>query len=149
MTRESESMVPYCGNSQIHTYVLSLGSNKSEDNVRAAIQWLHTQFAGMKVSCIYETPAVRADGVYHNAVAEVECGLAYAELESAFKTYEFLCGRDAEARAAGIVPIDIDIVITDGEVTRPWDYRQQFFKIGYSAIHDQTSAAIEFYGIGS
>lgn len=126
--------MPLCGMSELHKYVLSLGSNTSEENVSEAIHWLGSQFAGMRVSCIYETPAVRARGVYHNAVAEVECNLAYAELESKFKSYELLCGRDAEARSAGVVPIDIDIVMTDGEITRPWDYRQQFFKIGYTAI---------------
>lgn len=130
----------------IHTYVLSIGSNVSEANVVAAIKWLRTLFADMEVSHVYETPAISSHGsaapcsgqgeipVYDNAVACVESPMGCADLESLLKAYELECGRDAKARAAGIVPIDIDIVVTDGSIKRPWDYRQHFFKIGYATI---------------
>lgn len=124
-----------------HTYVLSIGSNVSRANVEAAIKWLRAQFGDIKVSHVYETPAISskemecsASSVYNNSVACVDTLLDYAGLESLFKTYELERGRDAQARAAGVVPIDIDIVVADGMIIRPWDYRQQFFKIGLAAI---------------
>lgn len=124
-----------------HTYVLSIGSNVSRANVEAAIKWLRAEFGDIKVSHVYETPAISskemecsAESVYDNAVACVGSKLDFAGLEVLFKAYELECGRDAEARAAGVVPIDIDIVMADGMIIRPWDYRQQFFKIGLAAI---------------
>lgn len=126
-----------------HTYVLSIGSNVSRANVEAAISWLLAQFGdiSIKVSHVYETPAISSKEVeckdapvYDNAVARVDTLFDFVRLESMFKAYELERGRDAGARAAGVVPIDIDIVMADGMIIRPWDYRQQFFKIGLSAL---------------
>lgn len=130
-----------------HTYVLSIGSNVSEANVSEAIAWLNAQFVDILVSHVYETPAISSKGVecsaqsvYDNAVACVVSRFDSDSLESMLKAYELECGRDAVAREAGIVPIDIDIVMADGTVIRPWDYRQHFFKIGYAAIAQHATA---------
>ncbi len=58
------------------------------------------------------------------------------ELNSAFKAYERACGRDEECRSKGLVPIDLDIVMWNGDVVREKDYKQQFFKIGWEQICD-------------
>lgn len=119
--------------------VLSIGSNCGDrrHNVEKAIEWLKSQLIEVKVSDIYETPCALKNEMpsYLNAVVKgVYQGIGY-DLEEALKDKEREMGRNSECRAKGEVPIDIDIVICDGEIWREWDYRQKFFTIGYSQIY--------------
>lgn len=61
-------------------------------------------------------------------------GIGY-DLEDKLKEKEKEMGRDSRCREKGLVPIDIDIVICDGEIWKDWDYRQKFFQIGYSQLN--------------
>lgn len=140
-----------------YNYVLSIGSNVSAANVEEATVWLKGVLDGFCMSHIYETPAVKSgncdDGEYDMLrpdMAEVKAGyqtgyslrkysnavvtgssMFHPEaLDEILKGYEKKCGRDDAARAEGRVPIDIDVVVCNGKVMRPWDFRQQFFRIG-------------------
>ena len=54
---------------------------------------------------------------------------------------EFLRLRFSEARfstackLAGLVPIDLDIVMWNGEVVRQRDFNQDYFQIGWKQLH--------------
>ena len=116
-------------------YTLSVGSNCGYADVRKAVTWLAARLSDFKVSTLYETPAVKAGrGTYVNAVAEGHSPLNPESLNERLKEYERQCGRDENCRRLGIVPVDIDIVICDGHVLREWDYRQNFFRIGFSEL---------------
>lgn len=113
-------------------YILSVGSNCEAANVKKAVAWLAGNLSDFKVSSLYKTPAVNAGtGTYVNAVAEGTSPLNPESFNETLKEYERLCGRNETCRSLGIVPIDIDIVVCNGDVLREWDYRQNFFKIGF------------------
>jgi len=94
-----------------------------------------------EASDIYETPEIHGRGEpYMNAVLSGRTGMELETLERLTKEYETGAGRDAAARNAGRVPIDIDIVIWDGTVVRPKDYSQSFFRICYKSVSLKVSA---------
>lgn len=116
--------------------VLSVGSNDETraDRVRCAIEWLCGILTSAVASHIYPTMPVRgAKGSYVNAVVR-GFTMDLPTLETQLKQYEIANGRDASARAAGRVPIDIDVVIAGGHVLRPRDFGCDFFRIGLDAI---------------
>lgn len=116
-------------------YILSVGSNCGFANVSRAVTWLAGQLSDFRASSLYDTPAANGgSGAYVNAVVEGTTGMDRESFNGLLKNYETDCGRDASCRSLGIVPIDIDIVICDGDVVREWDYRQNFFRIGYSEL---------------
>lgn len=117
--------------------VVSVGSNCGDraENVRGALEWLSAHIMDTRCSDIYETPEIHGKGSpYMNAVLVGSTPQDIAELNASFKKYELSQGRDADARAAGMVPIDVDIVVWNGEVIRPGDYAATFFKLGYGQL---------------
>lgn len=121
--------------------VISIGSNcgDREALVEEAISWLKKLLVQSKCSSIYETPCAKnTDKPYMNAVVS---GFYQGEgidikdtLESLMKEKEHQMGRTAECREKGQVPIDMDLVLLNGDVIKDWDYRQKFFQIGYQEI---------------
>ena len=125
------------GSLQSSIVTVSFGSNHGdrERNVAAAISWFETVATGCRVSSIYETPEVNGHGTpYMNAVASGCTNLDYCALNRLAKDFEVECGRDADCRKRGVVPIDIDIVIWKSETLRPLDFSRDFFQIGYREI---------------
>lgn len=123
--------------SPAHCVVVSLGSNCGDRraNVEAAIGFLKGLLSDIKVSTVYRTPPVGHKGSdYMNAVAAGFTRLDIARLDSLFKAYETEQGRDAEARALNLVPVDLDTVAADGRVLRPRDWSLGFFRRGWEEI---------------
>lgn len=120
-----------------HSAVLSLGSNigNREGNVNETIVLLSSLFPGLESSGIYETPEIHGVGApYMNAVVRCRMNHEYDEFCSWAKEVERRRGRNSETRMRGEVPIDIDVVIWDGEVMRPADFAREFFQIGYRML---------------
>lgn len=119
--------------------VLGLGSNCGDRkaSVAKAISSLKSILKNAKASRIYETQPVGHSGStnYMNAVVSGIFTGDPEDLEGLCKDYELREGRDAEARAKGLVPIDIDIVIAAGNVIRPRDFKCAFFQTGYRQIN--------------
>ena len=117
--------------------VLSVGSNTPERarNVASALDWLRDLLEEFEASTIYTTPdCCGGPTQYDNAVVRGLTLRTREDLENIAKHYEQSHGRDARARAAGIVPIDIDVVVYDGEIIRPKDFSSGFFRIGYCEL---------------
>lgn len=124
-------------NRELNTVVVSLGSNYGDrrGNVSKALDWFKLSFSDCEASDIYETPEIHGIGSpYMNAVCVCKVACERTELEAALKQYEKDNGRDASARARGDVPVDIDIVIWNGEVVRPKDFACNFFRIGLRTL---------------
>lgn len=118
--------------------VISIGSNYGDRiaNVSEAMKWLSKEIlVESRSSDIYETPCALDEGhdYMNGVVAGFYQGTGFS-LEETLKEKEHLMGRTSELRKQKLVPIDLDIVICDGEILKEWDYRQKFFKIGYEQI---------------
>ena len=116
---------------------IGLGSNCGDRKalISEAISWLRKILSQTSASEIYETPCALKEGrPYMNAVVEGFYQGTGIELNELLKEKEHEMGRDKKCREQGLVPIDIDLVICNGEILKPWDFNQKFFKIGYSEI---------------
>lgn len=118
--------------------VMSIGSNCGDRrmNVEKAIGWLSAMLEKPEISSIYETPEIHGrEETYMNAVIRGKDEGEMADFDMLLKSYELENGRTPVARMKGEVPIDIDIVIWDGEIVRPRDYAHEFFQIGFREIN--------------
>lgn len=117
--------------------VFSLGSNSDdrEAQMRKAISHLMSIFENVKVSAIYETPALNGkDEPYYNAVMIVDTELDYDEVVRCSKEWELKSGRTKESKDKGVVPIDIDVVLWNDNVVRQKDFSCSFFVEGYNQL---------------
>ena len=117
--------------------IFSIGSNcgDREANVREGIDWLKGILLDPSSSGIYATPDCHGgQREYINAVVKGMSTQSIDEMESRCKTFELEHGRTPEARAAGNVPVDIDIVVFDGNTVRTKDFASSFFRIGYDSL---------------
>lgn len=97
-----------------------------------AVKWLSSILSDFEVSPFYRTLPVNGGSKdYINAVARGYTDMCQDAFNERIKRFEILSGRDDTCRERGLVPIDIDIVICNGEVVREWDFRQKFFQKGF------------------
>lgn len=71
---------------------------------------------------------------YHNVVIKGETALQISELNSLTKRLEVEAGRLPDSKATGIMPLDIDLIIWNGNIVSPDDYRREHFMIGYKLL---------------
>lgn len=117
--------------------LLSIGSNVTprRDRVAAALESIGSLLDDSMASDIYETPEIHGIGrPYMNAVVSGKTDMGFERLRETTKRLELEAGRDANARERGDVHVDIDIVVWNGVVLRPNDFRQPFFRIGAGMI---------------
>lgn len=117
--------------------VISIGSNcgDKKKSVNHVISWLKTILIQPVCSEIYETPCAKQIGSpYLNAVIKGFYEGDGMDLDEKLKNKEHQMGRTSECRQRGDVPVDIDIVIMNGDIVKEWDYKQKFFRIGYTQI---------------
>ncbi|MDE7345283.1 MAG: 2-amino-4-hydroxy-6-hydroxymethyldihydropteridine diphosphokinase [Muribaculaceae bacterium] len=119
--------------------IFSVGSNcgDRESSVAAGLVWLSDILSEYRCSSIYATPDCHGgQKEYMNAVAIGSTILTPIDLNRLCKEYELRCGRDSDARIAGEVPIDIDLVVYSGKVLREKDFSREFFQKGYRLLKD-------------
>ena len=118
--------------------VLSIGRNSAdrEAQMTTCIAWLRGIGTLTKLSSVYNSPASNGkDPDYLNAVAEIATALTHPELTKLLKDYERQCERTPQSKSLGSIPIDIDIVMWNGEVLRPKDFAQYYFAKGWNEIN--------------
>ena len=128
---------------RLHEVVMSFGSNEHprRRSIEDAIEAMRLVMSECEASDIYETPEIHGCGEpYMNAVLSGRTAWSWKRWSALPRNMRAGAGRDAAARSAGRVPIDIDIVIWDGTVVRPKDYSQSFFRIGYKSVSLKVSA---------
>lgn len=114
-----------------------IGSNcgDREANVSSALDWLSELLTDFRHSRIYASPdCLGGMREYLNAVAVGKSDLSQDKLNTLCKKFEFSRGRDSKARERGEVPVDVDIVVYDGEVLKERDFASEFFLIGYRQL---------------
>lgn len=116
---------------------IGFGSNaqERERNVRRAIDFISGRLTDVKVSSIYDTPAVSGDGsTYTNAVLRGRTSMSADQLVTLLKDYENMEGRAETKEREGEVVIDLDLVIYDSRILRPRDFESHYFNRGYSEL---------------
>lgn len=123
----------------MNTLVIGIGSNSADrqQQMTEAMKHLKTLFCDVRVSSIYETPALNGkDASYLNAVAIANTDMELLEATSALKIWEKQCGRTPESKLQGSIPIDLDIVVWNDVVLREKDFSYSFFTKGYKELTD-------------
>ena len=118
--------------------VISIGSNGRcrESNVEQCLEFLRLRFSEARFSTVYNTPASNGrDADYLNVVMEGTCSDDFDKTKSLLKLYETTHGRTPACKLAGLVPIDLDIVMWNGEVVRQRDLNQDYFQMGWKQLH--------------
>ena len=121
----------------INTAIVCLGSNTPDrlSRLRRAIDDLAAAGAVKAFSDIYDNPADQGHGApYLNAVGCIETTLSEEELAAVAAQLERRAGRTSSSKALGVMPLDIDIVLFNGRVCRPYDYTRPYFTTGYAQI---------------
>lgn len=120
---------------------LGLGSNDGdrELHLQNALNYLAGICREVYPSTPYASPALKGNDNefkrhYLNCVAMIEYSGDISELDRLLKAFEIREGRDEKSRIEGRVPIDIDIVIADGNILRPKDFSCYFFRRGYEEL---------------
>lgn len=117
--------------------IFSIGSNCGDRLllIEESINWLTSHIAITSASEIYATPDCNGGKKeYLNAVVKGTTTYPAKALEAFCKEYESASGRTPLCRLQGDVPVDIDLVIYDGQILRPKDASREYFKIGYGMI---------------
>ena len=120
-----------------HRVVIGLGSNLAEGKTLIAqcVDRLGALISFDSPLWIYSTPSISGKGPdYYNCVMSGVTSLECLELNVRSKEIEIAMGRTDECKLTGAVPIDIDIVMFDGEIMRPRDFSQPYFTIGYERL---------------
>ncbi len=118
-------------------YVLCLGSNTPDcrEIIPRAVEALACLCHIEIESALYESPDESGLGApYLNQVVAVTPRLGYGELCARLKALEIEFGRNDRSKAAGIMPLDVDVIIWDYEVVDPYQFSRRYFRIGYNAI---------------
>ena len=121
----------------MNTLTLSIGSNSRdrEWQMKHGIEWLRHTLSNARVSSVYNSLAVNGrDADYLNAVISASTKLSLDDAVALMKQYESVCGRTQASKLQGVIPIDIDIVLWNGEVIRPADFAQQYFQRGWQEL---------------
>lgn len=119
-----------------HHLIFCLGGNtdSTAENMRMALSRLLPLVENATASRSYPTDPEGSAALhgrpYLNMILICDSSRPLAETETFCKALEREAGRDDAARKAGIVPLDIDIVVADGKVLRKRDFDSTFFRKG-------------------
>lgn len=94
--------------------------------------------SNVSTSEIYNSKAANGkDPDYLNAVMEAKCRNNYDEINDILKKYEAVCGRTPISKQVGDIPMDLDIIIWNGQIVRERDFAQEYFQIGWKQLKKQ------------
>lgn len=112
-------------------FILSIGSNvaERESKISDAVEAICSLAENCKKSDICESPDFNGIGKpYLNILIKGKTDLNLSEFQSKIKDIEKNLGRKPSSKSSGIMPVDIDIVIWNGNIIDPEEYRRPHFK---------------------
>lgn len=122
----------------MNTALISLASNSPDkrEQMEQAFAELRAMGIVARSSSIYETAPYGnpRHPNYLNAVACIHTPAEYPVLYDTLKEMERAHGRTPQSKLSGEIPLDIDIVVWNGETLRPQDYERDYFKTGLHEI---------------
>lgn len=122
---------------QLHTYILCLGSNfKRELHLSAARTALTGSFPSILFGEEMTTEAI-GEGMlspFSNQLAQLSTPANIEEVRNILKNIEHKNGRLPEDKGHGIIKLDIDILIYDGQTIKPNDLKRDFIQHGLKEL---------------
>lgn len=120
----------------MHQIVICLGSNLPDraDRVLAAAE----HFESLLLPNVHRSQILVSDdftGIgapYANMVLRGLCRHSLEAMIAEASRYETAGGRTPNSKADGVMPIDVDIVIYNGHILKPQQYRRAYFQALYS-----------------
>lgn len=120
----------------MNTFQILLASNtNATQNLADALERLKKLFpTEIRFSEMLESFAVNKTGVidkkctYLNALCQAHTELPLKSVQSLLKYMETEMGRKRGLEAKGMVAIDLDLVEWNGEILRPWDVAQPYYR---------------------
>lgn len=114
----------------MNNYLILISSNhEQEKNLKTAYNKLDEEFIVTAISDQIESVAVGSGkGLYVNAICSITSTLNTDELNLKLKNIETTIGRTPDLKKAGVVPIDLDIVVCNGVTLREKDAAQLYYK---------------------
>lgn len=143
--KNKTAFVPYAERRPVF---LSIGSNTPDADARVAraAAILREAYPGVKISHTYRTRSWGGNGPdYLNCVVYMETATPPDELKITLKTIERELGRIDTDKTAGLIPVDIDLVVYNGDVLRPRDFNRDYFRNGYCSLIDPREIRIDNY----
>lgn len=84
---------------------------------------------------MYEAPDESGLGApYVNIVLSIEPSMTIDDFRNELKSLELQYGRNENSKSIGVMPLDADIIIWDGEIIDRYQYSREYFRIGYLEI---------------
>lgn len=140
-----------------HQIYVGIGSNmKRKYHIEMAVSELKSHFGKLKISPVYESPAVGFKGDnFYNLVIFFESNLSLNEVENAVKRIEDKSGRDRTQEKFSARTLDIDLLLFDDcvlhqqginiprdEITQQAFVLKPLYDIAPELIHPETKKNI-------
>lgn len=120
-----------------HSCLLCLGSNfERHAHIAQARQSLVHHFPGIRFGEEMETEAIGSGFLspFTNQLARFSTLLSAEEVRTILKSIEKENGRLPEDKTQGIVKLDIDLLMYDGQILKPKDMEKDFVRKGLKAL---------------
>lgn len=117
--------------------VICIGSNVAcrRANIDYACKMLSDVCRDCITSGVYETDDDSGLGApYLNMVVICRCIICREALQTMAKKLEKDCGRDECSKVRGEMPLDIDIVVWEGDVVDDYEFGRPYFIEGYRRV---------------
>ena len=121
-----------------HQVILCLGSNKdAEAHIQKALELLREQFPDFQFTEAMWTEPVGIDSPqFLNCVAWGEAEMEFVKLRQLTKEMERRVGDRKFLRAKGMIKLDIDILMYDGQKLHPEDWERDYIQLLTSKCHE-------------
>ncbi|MCD7925073.1 2-amino-4-hydroxy-6-hydroxymethyldihydropteridine diphosphokinase [Phocaeicola sp.] len=124
-----------------HQCLLCMGSNTDRSaRLSEAREALSSAFPDIHFGELMETEAIGSGmrSPFSNQLAKFTTTLTPDSVHELFKKLEQRSGRTPEDKAAGIVKLDIDLLVVDDKVLKPEDMEREYIRRGLRilTLHD-------------
>lgn len=120
------------------TALISLGANTpgKHATLTDTIERIKELAQVTALTPVYETPAEGsiAAAPYANALLQISTNIDYHTLHDTFKEWEQVAGRTRESKLQGIIPLDIDIIMWDGNILKERDMQMAYMQEGLQLL---------------
>jgi 2-amino-4-hydroxy-6-hydroxymethyldihydropteridine diphosphokinase len=120
-----------------HKFIVCIGSNTADsaEKIAEACCEISAIVDDFIKSSTYSMPSFTGKGAdYNNCVISGHTDKSLDEFTAYTKQIEQRFGRTAESKEAGVMPLDVDIMMWDENIIRPNEFDRPYFMQGLNQI---------------